>query len=99
MFGWETSVRRTQRRSGFGLPVGENNNSTNMIDLRKKSVCLMEDVTVAGTPGNKEPMTRRDFTYLIENCTFSWIGGFSRHVLRCFRGWGQKHYTTTRSLF
>ena len=67
MFGWETSVRRTQRRPGFGPPVGENNNSTNMIDLRKKSMCLMEDVTVAESPGNKEPMTRRDFTYLIPN--------------------------------
>lgn len=36
MFGWETSVRRTQRRAGFGLFGGESNNSTNMIDLRKK---------------------------------------------------------------
>ena len=52
MLGWEESVRRTQRGPRFGLIVGENSNSIDMIGLRKMT--LVEDVTVVETPEETE---------------------------------------------
>lgn len=53
MLAWEAIVQRTQRRPRLGLAVEENSNSTNTIELRKKTMSLVEDVTVAEMTENK----------------------------------------------
>lgn len=60
MLGWDLSMRKTQRRSRLGLAVGKNSNFTNTIDLRKKTMGLVEDVTVIETPENRVQMMGRD---------------------------------------
>lgn len=44
--------RRTQRRPGFVFVWGESSNSTNKIDLRKKIMGLMKQMTLVETSGN-----------------------------------------------
>lgn len=67
MLAWEAIVQRTQRRPRLGLAVEENSNSTNTIELRKKTMSLVEDVTVVEMTENREPMIGKDFTYLVQN--------------------------------
>lgn len=67
MLAWEAIVQRTQRRPRLGLAVEENSNSTNTIELRKKTMSLVEDVTVVEMTENREPMIGKDFTYLVQS--------------------------------
>lgn len=67
MLTWGAMTRRTQRRPRFGLAIEENSNSDSTIDLRKKTMGLVEDVAMVEMTENREPMIGKDFAYLVQS--------------------------------